>query len=160
MKKLVLGFAVALSGLTVAWAKDAAKETTVMATPSSIEWKSGPASLPAGAQMAALEGDFAKPAYFAVRLKLPAGYKVPAHYHPVQERVTVVEGSFLLGHGDKFDEAALKEYPAGSYLSMPKGMRHFAMAKTDCVIQLQTVGPWGITYVNPADDPRNQKSAK
>lgn len=132
----------------------------VTATPDKLDWQPAPPALPRGAMSALLEGDPKLPGFFAMRVKLPAGYKVPAHFHPVQERLTVIEGTFLLGHGDKFDETALKEYPAGSYLSMPAGMHHFAMSKTDCVIQLNTIGPWSIIYLNPADDPRSQKTQK
>ncbi|MBI3288257.1 MAG: cupin domain-containing protein [Elusimicrobia bacterium] len=162
MKKIFTAGLILVCSFASGRASDKAAHDAVHVTalPSTIEWKPGPASLPPGAQVAMLEGDLSKPGYFAVRLKLPAGYKVPAHFHPVQERVTVIEGSFYLGRGEKFDEASLTEYPAGAYISMPKGMRHFAMAKGECIIQLSTIGPWGITYVNPTDDPRNQKSSR
>lgn len=135
----------------------AAAPVHVMALPGGMEWKAAPPALPAGAQVVLLEGDPKVGGYFAMRIKLPPGYRVPPHFHPVQERVTVLEGTFLLGQGEARDEAALKEYPAGSYISMPAGMRHFAATKAGAVIQLTTIGPWGITYVDPADDPRNKK---
>lgn len=128
----------------------------VLQPPTAMKWTAGPPSLPPGTQVAMLEGDLAKEGFFAVRLKLPAGYRIPPHFHPVQERVTVIEGTFRLGMGDKVDEKGLRDYPAGSYLSMPAGMRHFAETTTGTVLQLATIGPWGITYVNPADDPRRQ----
>lgn len=152
MKRLVI--AAILGSAAAAYAKEHAAH--IMLTPAEIQWKAAPPSLPPGAQVSILEGDMAKPGFFALRIKLPAGYKVPPHWHPGHERVTVLSGTFYLGHGDTFDEAALKVYPAGSYSSMPPKMRHFATAKEDTVIQIATIGPWGINYVNPADDPRTK----
>lgn len=157
MKTWILSATLLAASIAWAGAKDAPK-THVMQTPEEIEWKPAPDSLPPGAQAALLEGDPKKPGFFALRLKLPAGYKIPAHFHPVQERVTVIDGVFQLGMGNTFDAKALKKYPTGSYLSMPAGMRHFATSLDGAVIQLNTVGPWGISYVDPADDPRKKKS--
>src|SRR6185436_1723163 len=87
---------------------------------------------------------------------LPSIIKVPPHWHPVTKNVTVLEGAFYIGMGEKFDEAAGRELKAGSFASMPKGARHFAWAKGETVIQVHGVGPFEITYVNPADDPRKK----
>jgi len=127
-----------------------------MLRPDTITWQDGPPSLPPGAKFALLEGDPAKPGFFAMRLRLPDGYRIPPHYHPGVERVTVLSGTFHLGHGETFDPAAAEVLPAGSYSSMQPGMRHFAFAKGETVVQVATMGPWGITYVNPADDPRRK----
>lgn len=125
-------------------------------TPAELEW-SPIAALPPGATVAVVEGDPAQEGFFAIRLKLPANYRIPPHHHPAPERVTVLSGTFLLGQGETFDEAALAAYEPGSYLSMPVGMRHFAASgDSEVVLQLASIGPWGITYVNPADDPRTQ----
>ena len=126
-------------------------------TPKEMAWEPA-TSLPPGAQIAKLEGDSAKSGYFAMRIRLPDGYRIPPHWHPNQERVTVVSGMFYLGQGETFDAAAAQALPPGTYTTMPPGMRHFAFAKGVTEIQLATLGPWGITYVNPADDPR--KSGK
>jgi quercetin dioxygenase-like cupin family protein len=125
----------------------------VLTLPDQIKWEDAKA-LPPGAKMALLEGDPAKEGFIAFRIKLPAGYRIPPHWHPCPERVTVLSGTFKLGMGDKFDESAAKVMPAGSYTSMPPKMHHFAMTEGETVLQLSTIGPWGITYVNPADDPR------
>lgn len=125
--------------------------------PEQVEWKDGPPSLPAGAKFAVLEGDPAKEGYFAMRAKLPDGYRVPPHWHPGVERVTVLSGTFHLGMGETFDPtAAHQTLPAGSYVFMPPGMRHFAWTSGETVIQITTNGPWGINYVRPEDDPRRQ----
>jgi hypothetical protein len=125
-----------------------------MYTPSEIKWQPGPASLLPGAQMAVLEGDPSKPGFFAMRLRFPDGYKVMPHWHPKQERVTIIAGTLNLGMGDTYDPANTRPLTAGSYSTMPAGMRHFAFAKGVTELQLATNGPWRINYVNPADDPR------
>ena len=124
--------------------------------PGEVEWKESPA-LPPGAKVAVLEGDPAKEGYFAMRVRMPDGYRIPPHWHPAPERVTVISGTFHHGRGEKFDKSAARALPAGSYSSMPPGTRHFAWAEGETVVQVTTIGPWGITYVNPADDPRKKQ---
>jgi quercetin dioxygenase-like cupin family protein len=120
-----------------------------------IEWKEGPKSLPPGAKFSVLEGDPAKDGPFTMRVRLPDGFKIPPHWHPKVEHVTVISGTFNLGMGEKFDAAATQELPPGTFAYWSAGMRHFAWAKGETVLQVNGVGPWGINYVNPADDPRN-----
>ena len=124
--------------------------------PDQLSWQDGPPSLPAGARFAVLEGDPAKEGFFAMRLRLPDGYRIPPHWHPVVERVTVVSGTFHLGMGERPDWQSMQELPAGSYATMQPGMRHYARVSGETVLQLATVGPWGIHYVNPSDDPRGK----
>ena len=124
--------------------------------PDQMQWKDGPPSLPAGAKFVLLEGDPAKAGFFAMRVKVPDGYRIPPHTHPAVERVTVVSGTFHLGMGETADWGKMEAMPAGSYVSMPPGMKHYASASGETVVQLATEGPWGITYLNPADDPRKK----
>ena len=132
----------------------------VEARPATIEWGASPAGLPPGAQGALLEGDPAKAGYFALRLKVPGGYKIMPHTHPGDERVTVLEGTLYLGVGERWDESTLQEFPPGSYVSIPKGHKHFAFFKQAGIIQLNSLGPWGITYINPKDDPRKAQGPR
>ena len=125
--------------------------------PAEVKWKEGPGSLPVGAKFAVLEGDPAKEGPFVMRLWLPDGFRVQPHWHPKVERVTVISGIFNLGMGEKFDQSATREMTAGTFGFWPAGMRHFAWARGETVLQLHGTGPWMITYVNPADDPRNVK---
>ena len=129
----------------------------VFYSPAEVKWKDGPASLPAGAKFAVFEGDPSKEGPFVMRLWLPDGFRIPPHWHPKVERVTVVSGTFNLGMGEKFDQTATREMTAGTFGFWPAGMRHFAWAKGETVLQLHGIGPWAINYVNPADDPRNAK---
>jgi anti-sigma factor ChrR (cupin superfamily) len=138
-------------------AHSAAGAHHILVLPDDVEWRDAPPSLPSGAKVAILEGDPAKPGFFAMRAKMPDGYRVPPHWHPGVERVTVLSGTFHLGGGEKFDKAAGRAMPAGTYSSMPPGMKHFGWAEGETIIQIATEGPWGITYVDPNDDPRNRK---
>jgi len=132
----------------------------VMITDAELTWVDGPSSLPDGATMVVLEGDPTKAGLFTLRFKLPANYKVPPHFHPAEEHVTVLSGSFSMGLGENFDESALKELPVAGFAVMPTGVRHFAWSKDGATIQLHGMGPWAITYVNPADDPRTLTSSE
>jgi quercetin dioxygenase-like cupin family protein len=88
-----------------------------------------------------------------MRLAMPEGYRIPPHFHQFDEHVTVISGAFQVGMGDTFDEGKLSTLPPGTFGVIPPGMRHFARADAATVIQLHGVGPWGLTYVNPADQP-------
>lgn len=124
-------------------------------TPKDIHWMNGPDSLPKGAKIAVLEGDPSKAGPFTMRLKFPSNYRIPPHWHPVIEHITVISGNFYIGMGDKFDPKISKTLPTASFAYMMPEMRHFAFTKGEAVVQLYGVGPWGITYVDPKDDPRN-----
>src|SRR5262249_1829608 len=127
-------------------------------TPDTVKWGPAPPSLPSGAQLAALQGSPSKAGMpYVIRVKMPDGYKVAPHWHPVDENVTVLKGTLMIGPGEKFDEDAAKELPAGSFSHMPKKMRHFAYAKGETIIQVHGIGPFEIPYVNPEDDPRKKK---
>jgi uncharacterized RmlC-like cupin family protein len=97
-------------------------------------------------------GDPSKPGLFIVRLKVPANYKIMPHSHPTDENVTIVSGSVAFGMGDKLDTKA-KAMPAGSFVSMPAKMHHFAFSTKESVVEVSAMGPFQIDYVDPKDDP-------
>jgi quercetin dioxygenase-like cupin family protein len=105
---------------------------------------------------AVIEGPPTEAVPFTFRLKFPPNYKIPAHWHPAIEHVTVISGTLNLGTGDKIDEAKTKSLSAGSVAIMQPKTNHFGWAKEETVVQVHGVGPWGLTYVNPADDPRKK----
>lgn len=142
----------AFAVIGVAMAEDAAP---IMLTPDDLKW-SDVASLPAGAKIALIEGKMSEAAPITARIKFPANYRLPPHWHPGVERVTVLSGSFLYGMGEQADMAKTKAFPAGSIIVMSPMMRHYVFTKEETVVQLNVVGPWGINYVNPADDPRKK----
>jgi quercetin dioxygenase-like cupin family protein len=121
-----------------------------------IQWASGPGSLPEGAEIAILEGDLTKAEQYTFRLRLPDGYSVPPHSHPVREHITVLQGTLMMGMGKTFDRDATKPLDAGSLFVLPVGEHHYVWTQGETVVQLHGTGPWGITYVNAADDPRKQ----
>jgi quercetin dioxygenase-like cupin family protein len=125
--------------------------------PQDIKWGPAPAVLPPGAEAAVLLGDPSKEGLFVLRLKFPAGYRVAPHTHPVDEVVTVISGTFHEGMGETFDRRKAQAFPAGSFFARPPGMAHYVLMEEEAVIQISTNGPWGLTYINPKDDPR-QKS--
>ena len=122
-----------------------------------MKWGPAPPVLPAGAQFVVLAGDPAGKGLVTVRMKLPAGYVIPPHWHPTDEHVTVISGSLALGMGDKVDHKASKTLTAGGYGVAPANMHHYAWTKAGAVVQVNLMGPFAITYVNPADDPSHGK---
>jgi hypothetical protein len=126
-------------------------------TPDATAWRDGPPSLPAGARFAVLEGDPAKEGPFVMRFWLPDGFRIQPHFHPKTERITVISGQFHLGMGDRFDPSRGEVMPAGTFGYWGEGMRHYAWTTGATVLQLHGTGPWTITYVDPADDPRQKR---
>jgi quercetin dioxygenase-like cupin family protein len=151
----VIAAAVLAGAALHAWAQ-ANHAHHIVVLPEQMTWAPGPPSLPAGAQVVMLEGNPAKAEPLTMRMKFPAGYRVAPHTHPAIEHVTVLSGTLHIGAGDTFDRNGGKRLPAGSFAAMPTGMPHFVWTSEETVIQMHSVGPWGITYVNPADDPRKQ----
>ena len=119
-----------------------------------VKWSPGPASIPPGAQVSVLYGDPAKEGMFAMRLKLPAGYHIPPHTHPGLEAVTVISGTFKLGTGTTADPGKAQVLSAGSFFAFSPGMAHFGYAEGETIVQLTSMGPWSLNYVNAKDDPR------
>src|SRR5271165_3308543 len=134
-----------------------AADSPLVSSSKDVKWGAAPPVLPRGAMMAVMAGDPATTGLVAVRLKMPAGYKIPAHWHPTDEQVTVLSGTFSIGMGDKLDETKGHDFKAGGYAVAPAHMNHFAWTKAGATIQVNLIGPFELTYVNPADDPRGGK---
>ena len=118
-----------------------------------VKWVDAPASLPKGAKLATIVGDITKPGPFTVRLDVPDGYRIPPHQHHTDENVTVLSGTFRIARGSTWDDKALNNLTGGSYANLAADSPHFMEAKGRTVLQLHGMGPFGATYVNPADDP-------
>lgn len=129
-----------------------------LAKPEQIQWQDAPPTLPPGAKVAILEGDPSKAGFFTMRLKLPDGYRVPPHWHPNTERLTIIQGVVHLGTGNRFDPQGTRPLPAGTYSAMPPKMTHFAWMEGETILQLSSIGPWQVVYVDPSDDPRNSST--
>jgi hypothetical protein len=129
----------------------------VLMNPADLKWGPQPPGLPAGGQAAVVDGDPSKPGVaFTLRAKLPDGYRVPPHWHPTDEYLTIISGSLLAGMGDTLNETATTTLGVGGFAKMPSKMHHFVIAKGATEIQVHGVGPFAITYVNPKDDPRTK----
>jgi hypothetical protein len=157
-KQILTALALVLFGaLAFGEEKMAAKKTAaaphVVTQPGDIKWGDPPPVFPAGAKMAVLRGDPSKTGMFIVRLKAPDGYKVAPHWHPTTENVTVISGTFNVGMGDQADPAKSTVMAAGAFASMPAKMHHWAWCKGETEVQVSGMGPFVLTYVNPADDP-------
>lgn len=120
-----------------------------------IEFQDGPPSLPAGSQVAVLEGDPAAEGPFTLRLRFPADYEIPLHTHPAIEHVTVITGEFNIAMGEDADRTDGRTLVPGGFVAIPEGHVHVAWVDEETEVQLHGVGPWGIEYLDPADDPRN-----
>ena len=118
-----------------------------------VKWGPAPAIFPAGARMAVMQGDPSKSQLFTIRLDLPKGYRVAPHFHPTDEHLTIIKGDFLVGMGDKIDVKKTMSLSAGDFATAPASAHHYAIAKTHTVVQVHAMGPFQLTYVNPADDP-------
>lgn len=130
-----------------------ASQASAQVNAGDLKWAAAPAVFPKGAQMAVLSGDPNKAGMFVIRLKMPAGYKIPAHQHPTDEYVTVVSGDLSLGMGDKLDAAKSAKLAAGGFAVAGAKMNHFAFTNQGAVVQVSAEGPFAMTYVNPSDDP-------
>jgi hypothetical protein len=105
-----------------------------------------------GCDLAPVSGDpNADGAPFVLRLRCVDGAKIPAHWHPTDENVTVLKGTFLVGMGEKFDESKLQPMNVGNFVAMPKEMRHFALCKSETIVQVHGAGPFKVNWVNPSE---------
>ena len=120
-------------------------------------WGLAPSVFPKGARMAVVSGDPGKAGPFTIELAMPAGYRIPPHFHPTAEMVTVKKGTLLVGMGNTFDVSKAKAMQVGDSGSIPANAHHFAAVKVATFITVSAMGPFAMTYVNPADDP--QKAA-
>lgn len=127
--------------------------------PDEIEWKPF-AAFPPEARLAVLVGDPAKPGPYVTRVHVPAGTKLAPHWHPEDRIYTVISGVFYIGLGKTFDESKLMAFAPGSVIVLPGGQPHFHWAKSgDYVSQITAIGPLGMSYLDPSDDPRNRDSS-
>ncbi|MGB2606421.1 MAG: cupin domain-containing protein [Candidatus Sulfotelmatobacter sp.] len=127
-------------------------------TPDQVKWGPAPPFIPAGAQLAVLEGDpMASSGDYTIRLKMPDGYKVAPHTHPARENVTVLSGTLKVGMGDQFDASKMMSFDSGSFAYLDPSMHHYAAASGETVIQIHGMSPVKFNYINPADDPSMKK---
>lgn len=131
-----------------------------MLNPADIQWGEAPPIFPPGAtKFALLSGDPGKPGLFTARMKMPDGYKIPAHWHPTSEYITVLSGTLYMGTGDKLDESKGHAMEAGSFGVVAAKQHHYVWAKGETELQVHAMGPFALTYIDPADDPTKKTAA-
>lgn len=125
-----------------------------------LEWQAAPPSLPPGAEIVVLDGDPGGEGLFAIRVRWPANYQVPAHWHPTTEYLTILSGTFYFGMGDELDMTRGEVHTAGTFLAVPAESHHYAWTDEGVVFQLHAMAPFAFTYVNPEDDPRQHLGSR
>ena len=128
--------------------------------PAALKWGPAPPVFPKGAQMAVVSGDPGKAGEFVIELSMPAGYKISPHFHPTDETVQVMKGTFLVGMGDTFDAKSTKPMKKGDKGTIAAQMHHFAEAQGATIVSVTAMGPFAMTYVNPGDNPQKLTTAK
>jgi quercetin dioxygenase-like cupin family protein len=123
-----------------------------VASSAAVKWGPAPDFVPPGAEFAVLQGNPGQPGVYTIRLRLPANFRFPPHFHPTDEHVTVISGTFLVGMAQTLT--------AGGFITAPADAHHFAAAKGVTVVQVSGEGPFAITYVKPTDDPRHGKASQ
>jgi Cupin domain len=150
MKRILFAAAAAVTIAAVAWATSVAersKKEIVGLTADEVRWFTPPYYTD-GRQRAQLFGNSSEGGAWTDRAKIPGGARVLAHTHPQDELVTVIEGTWFLGDGQKFDSAKLRSYPAGSFIVIPAGIPHFVAANQGTVVvQLSGIGKFQTEYL-------------
>ena len=118
------------------------------------DWGPAPPFLPTGARAAVLEGDLGKPGPFRIQLDMPDGYEIRPHHHPMSEHISVVKGNLWMGRGKDWDDKKLLPLAAGDTADVAAKEPHYVRATLRTVIEVRSTGPFEITYIKPADDPR------
>jgi hypothetical protein len=127
--------------------------------PEDVEWKPFPA-FPPSVRLAVLIGNPTEPAPYVIRVKVPRGVKLMPHKHPEDRVYTVISGVFYIGRGETFDAGRMEAFPPGSVIVLPGDTAHFHWAKSgEYVTQVTAIGPLGLEYLDPDDDPRARLGA-
>lgn len=139
----------AMLALSTAWAEAAtvapAADVVSIITAADATWMPGPTAFPLGLELSVLQGDPSKEGPFVVRLRVPAGYQIPAHTHGGAEHVTIISGDLSVGTGTTFATNALRALSAGDFISIPANVPHFATSEGGTVMQVHGLGPLTIT---------------
>lgn len=150
-----------VAGLLLAGAAQAGAPAGAIQVPvDQITWRAAGPNLPAGTMAAVLEGDPKKEGLFTMRLRVPAGTKLAPHWHPRDERVTVLEGTVMVGFGDVADEKSGSRFTAGSFYVNPAMSHHYVWFPEQSIIQITAMGPWELHYVAPGANPGDINSSR
>ena len=155
---LAVGTILVVSAVAATAQEKAAPPTHTMLAAKELKWT----PIIKGCETSVVEGNpDTEGQPFVIRIHCVDGSKVPAHWHPTDEKLTVLKGTFLVGAGDAFDAKKLHAMNVGDFASMPKEVRHFAQSKGDNIVQVHGLGPFKVNWVNPAEViPPDTKPAK
>jgi len=145
--------ALVVAAMFVANISAVAADTPPVQSAKDVKWGAPPPVFPPGAKFAVIAGDPAATGLVTVRFEMPAGYRIPPHFHPTDEHVTVLKGTFSIGMGDVVDKTHALTLSSGGYGIAMANMHHYAYTTTGATIQVHMQGPFAITYVNSADYP-------
>lgn len=120
---------------------------TIQLQPDAIAWAAASPAMPPGTQIAVIEGDPKAQRFFTIRLKVPAGSRLAPHWHPRDERVTVISGAVAVGFGDAIDEAAVTKFGPGGFYVNPANSHHYVLFAEETVVQVTGVGPWEVHFL-------------
>jgi quercetin dioxygenase-like cupin family protein len=153
MTLTIVRFAIAfgLCGLLSGQQAQAQHAEHIMLDPSELVWNDVPA-LP-GVKISVIEGPLNQSVPIMFRLKFPPNFKVPPHWHPGIEHITIISGTLHMGIGDVFDASKTRALKAGSISIMQPGTHHYVWTEEETIGQVHSIGPWSVNYINPADDP-------
>ena len=151
MRTLNIHLAGLVAGLLVLSGTLSAQDT---ATSTSLRWAIAPPLLPPGAMIALVSGDPTRPGQSTIRLSMPDGYRMPPHFHPTDERVEVMQGTLLVGMGDRLDMEQTMAVATGDTIVAPAELHHYTIAKGMTVVSVRFTGPYTITYVHAYQAPR------
>jgi hypothetical protein len=160
MKRLMLlALPLLLVAGSTAQAK-AAKPAKPKPAPAELKWGAVPPMLPPGAQMAVVSGDPGKAGKFTLQIKMPSNYAVPAHWHPTDEKVTLISGKLAYGMSDRVDKANAQALAEGGSVTMKAKMHHWVYTGDGATVQVDAMGPFQINYIDPSTDPRKAAAPK
>lgn len=125
----------------------------VQIAPGAVDWQPGSPAMPPGTRMAVLEGNPRAKQWFTLRLKVPAGAVIRPHWHPRDERVTVISGAAGVGFGEQVDPANVTRLGPGSFYVNPANSRHYLIFSEETVLQATGIGPWEVYFLEPAPPP-------
>ena len=147
-------------GLTLTVASAGAQLPHGVVPADKVQWGPAPPALPPGAQISVLEGNPGAKGAVTLRLKFPANYDIPPHWHSMDERLTVMSGALRVGMGDKIDRDHSQTLDPGGFVSLPASMHHYAWTTTPTIVQISLEGPFDIFYVHPGDDPQKRQTSR
>ena len=157
MNATLKGFAAVAIGMFVLQhvaAADDMEKMTLLPSGGAIKWGEAPSNLPKGVQLTVLAGDPSKSGLFVLRVNAPPNTVIAPHMHKTAENLTVLSGMLYHEMGTKLDTKGGDKLTSGAFVYLPAEMPHSVWTTSEgAVIQVTGTGPFGLDYVNPADDP-------